>query len=256
MADYSRDDAQYATNIVERLMNREGEGLDLGEDIVISDVESDANAFSEDLSLLQDFKTDMPAMLVGDEKVPISLELVFGSSVQGPSAWRFGARPWRHHPYFYELARELLRPLRENREFDGFTSMNRDEARTTFIRRATDFVATRISAIREFRSSDASRAWPGVSLLNIRQRVTGARVTTPGCQFTISTNSNGLRVFWSGAYRISPNNFNHPTSPTSSILQSGTYVFGVDGGAYGNNIQWDPNCVVSLPGQPYAHLNF
>ena len=81
-------------------------------------------------------------------------------------------------------------------------------------------------------------------------------MSTPGCNFTVSTNSTGLRVFWSGAYRVSPNYFNHPTTPTVSVLQSGTYVFGVDGGAYGNQIQWDLNAVVTLPGNPNVHLNY
>jgi hypothetical protein len=259
MAEYSHEDSEYAANIVQRLTNQEAEGLELEPDVVVSDVESDANAFSEDLSLLEEFNANMPAVRVADETVPVSLGFVMSQSARWPPVpFLFGpgiGRPWRRDPYFYEYMSEFLR--RDERGFDGFLSMSREEARATFVRRATDFVATRVAAVRGFRNrreGDQTRQRP--SLLNLRQLLRGRQVTTPGCHFTVSSNSNGLRVFWSGAYYVTPNNFNHPTSPTSGVLQSGTYIFGVDGGAYGNNIQWDLNCVVSLPGSPYAHLNF
>jgi hypothetical protein len=260
MAEYSPDDAKYAANIVARLTNREAEGLDLEQDVVVSDVESDANAFSDDLSLLQEFDARAPAVRIAGEMVPVSLGFAIGRSErssQFPPFGYMGRRPWRGHPFFHEFMYEFLRPiLRNERGIDGFTSMDREEARVTFVARATDFVATRIAAVRRFRNQDRDQTWQRSSPLNLRQLLRGRQVTTPGCHFTVSANSDGLRVFWSGAYYVTPNNFNHPTSPTSSVLQSGTYIFGVDGGAYGNNIEWDLNCVVSLPGQPYAHLNF
>jgi hypothetical protein len=256
MAEYSRQDAEYAANIVRRLTSREAEGLELEPDLVVSDVESDANTFSGDLSLLEDFNANMPAVPIAGEMVPVSLHFAMGRSAPWP--WPFGSdRPWRHQPFFQEYVYEVLRPiLRDEGGIGGFTLMGREEARATFVRRATDFVATRIAAVRGYRNRDRDQTWLRPSLLSLPQLLRGRRVATPGCHFTVSSNSNGLRVFWSGAYYVTPNNFNHPTSPTSSVLQSGTYIFGVDGGAYGNNIQWDLNCVVSLPGQPYAHLNF
>lgn len=71
--------------------------------------------------------------------------------------------------------------------------------------------------------------------------------TTPGCTFSVNAISSGLRVHWSGAYRISGNYFSHPTSPASSVLQSGVYIFGVDGGAY-TSPRWDTCTKVTLPG--------
>jgi hypothetical protein len=59
-AEYCREDAEYAAKIVERLTNPEAEGWELGPGVVVSDVESDANAFSDDLSLLQEFNANMP----------------------------------------------------------------------------------------------------------------------------------------------------------------------------------------------------
>ncbi len=135
--------------------------------------------------------------------------------------------------------------------------MSREEARETFIRRATDFLARRIAFVRALRDQRGPQTlWLGLSFLRFRQLTRGPQITTPGCTFTVSSNSSGLRVFWSGAYYVKPHYFNHPTSPTSSVLQSGTYIFGVDGGAYGSNIQWDLNAVVSLPGSPFVHLNY
>jgi hypothetical protein len=70
MADYSHEDVEYATYIVDRLMNLETEGLDLEQDIVVSDVESDASAFTDELALLQEFGADVPAVRIAGDLVP------------------------------------------------------------------------------------------------------------------------------------------------------------------------------------------
>lgn len=260
MAEYSRDDSEYASNVVNRLFARETEGLELPPDVVVSDVETDARTFSNELSLLKEFDANVPAVMVGDEAVPVSLTVVFGRvGLLFPFGPAFDQRPWRRrrHPWWYEVFYDYIRPaLQEQRKIDGMITIPRDQARQTFISRATDFVATRFASVRDFRSENTRHTWHRPSFLTMRQWHNGPQVITPGCHFTVSTNSNGLRVFWSGAYYVTPNNFNHPTSPTSSVLQAGTYTFGVDGGAYGNVINWDYNAVVSLPGQPYVHLNY
>lgn len=258
MAEYSPRDAEYAANVVRRLLNHEAEGLELEPDVAVSDVESDANTFSHELALLEDFNANVPAVRISEEIVPVSLSFAFGPSAGWP-LFPYGPRldrPWRRHPLFYEYAYDYLRMIfREDRGFDGFISLDRQEARETFLRRATDFVANRIASVRAFRNR-GEQTWHGVSFLSFRQLLRGQQITTPGCTFTVSSNSSGLRVFWSGAYYVTPNYFNHPTSPTAGVLQSGTYIFGIDGGAYGSNIQWDLNSVVSLPGSPYVHLNY
>jgi hypothetical protein len=259
MAEYSREDARNATRIVESLLSGEAEGLSLEQDLAVSDLESDANVFSGELALLEDYDIDFPAARIGDRKVPVSLRLIVGQS-DGLFPFNRGGtkqdRYWRRHPYFYEEMYHFLRSrLRDGRP-NEFTTMSREEARTTFVERASDFLATRIVSVRGFRDNLSQRDWNSPSMLTFRQMLGGAPVVTPGCHFTVSTNSSGLRVFWSGAYFVTPNNFSSPTTPTSSVLQSGTYIFGVDGGAYGNTIQWDLNLVVSLPGIPNAHLNY
>jgi hypothetical protein len=259
--EYSDQQANQARRIVERLLALDHEPPEIEESLVVSDVEADAAEFNAELSLLEELDADAPAVRLGDAQlVPVALTLVMGL------AWPFFQTPWnyrdrpswrrRMHPLLYEWAHIYLLPqLAHGEAMPGFHAIPREQAKATFLAGATDFLATRIAAVQEFKRSQSGR-WSSASLLNVLQRASGQRVSTPGCQFTISTNSTGLRVFWSGAYRISPNYFSHPTTPILGVLQSGTYVFGVDGGAYGNQIQWDLNALVTLPGAPHAHLNY
>lgn len=257
MADYSEQESREARRIVDRLLAPQQEPPDIEGALVVSDVESDAAEFANELQLLEEVGVDAPAVRLGDQElVPVALSLIAGP------AWPFsrsmwGPRlPWRGHPIFHEWAYFYVRSLFEGGDRPpGVETMSRDQARATFVRRATDFLATRMAALHEFERPQSHR-WSSIAFLNVLQRAGGPRVSTPGCHFTVSTNSNGLRVFWSGAYRVSQNYFSHPTTPTLGVLQSGTYVFGVDGGAYGNQIQWDLNAVVTLPGSPHAHLNY
>lgn len=258
MADYSNEDSAYAETIVSRLINRETEGMELGPGLAVSDVEENANQFSDELTFLEEIDAGVPAVRIAEETVPVSLQVAFGNTYHSSPLTFFGFGKGRdrfRHPFFYEEMYNLRSLLREGR-INGFALMDRQEARSTFQRRAIDFVATRVAAVRGLQNNGPWPAWHRATLLSLRQFVQGSPVATPGCHFTVSTNSSGLRVFWSGAYYVSPNNFNSPTTPTTSVLQAGTYIFGVDGGAYGNTIQWDLNLVASLPGPPLAHLNF
>jgi len=258
MAEYSDSEAREARRIVDRLLAPEEGAPDFEGALVVSDIESDAAEFAGELQVLEELGLDVPAVPVGKEElVPVALSLIAGSPWPfSPVAWGAPRRPWRDSPFFYVWADYYLSSLVKDRARTlGFETLSREEARATFVRRATDFLASRMAAVHEFEGPQ-SRRWANISLLNVLQRAGGRRVSTPGCHFTVSTNSNGLRVFWSGAYRVSPNYFSHPTTPTLGVLQSGTYVFGVDGGAYGNQIQWDLDAVVTLPGSPHAHLNY
>lgn len=257
MAEYSDGDAQYARHIVDQLLSDEKVGLDIENDIVVYDLQRDAADFSSDLELLEDIGADVPALRVaGEYLVPVSLSSFAGPQwFEYPSRLILRSRQWQRNPYIREWAYDLFRSLRRgDGSPDGNNTMSREEARSTFAVRATDFLATRIAAMMAFSSRKQKQSAP--YLLNVLQKSGGARVATPGCHFSVSSNSPGLRVFWSGAYRISSNYFSHPTTPATSVLQSGTYVFGVDGGAYGNDIQWDESAVVSLPGIPQIHLNY
>jgi hypothetical protein len=257
LPNYSDQDAREAERIVDRLLAPEQKALDLERGVVVSDLESDAAEFAEELHLLEEFGVDAPAVRIEEELIPVALWLVAGLTWPFfPSRTGALGHPWRDNPFFREWAYFSLRSLFETEaRVRGFETLSRGDARATFVRRATDFLATRIAAVHEF-DCPRSRRWSSISSLNVFQRAGGPRVSTPGCHFTVSTDSNGLRVFWSGPYRLSPNYFSHPTTPTIGVLQSGTYVFGVDGGAYGNQLQWDLHAVVTLPGSRYAHLNY
>jgi hypothetical protein len=254
MAEYSDRDAEYAAYIVERLLAREMEGLqlelELEPDVAVSDVKADAREFSQELVILERFDVPVPAVLIAEEEVPVSLSFAVRGSYESALVrslrYLVGVRPSRSYVY------RFLR--RYERGSTGLTLLSRDQARVTFFRRATDFLATRIAAVRSWRNQGGKPPW--YHSLSFPQLLRGQRVPRPGCRFTVSSNSNGLRVFWSGAYFLTPNYFSYPTSPAAGVLQSGTYIFGVDGGPYGNAIQWDRDSVVSLPGRPDVHLNY
>lgn len=257
MAEYSREDSAYAEQILGRLIEGEARDLELEPGLAVADLEQDARQFSDEMELLDDFDAPCPAMRIDGERVPVSLLLAFRAN----SGWFPGFPPGfgksryrRMTPDLYYGMDEYFRYWSQGNGSDEYPVMEREEARGAFARRAIHFLSTRVAAVRNWRNHEGHQPWPGISILSFRPSLKAA--PAPGCNFTVSTNSSGLRVFWSGAYYVSPNNFNSPTTPTSSVLQSGTYIFGIDGGAYGNTIHWDQNLVVSLPGNPYAHLNY
>jgi hypothetical protein len=255
MANYTPEDAQYAERIVNGLLNEQGELPPIEGALVVADVEADAAEFRSDLDLLEMIGADCPATRVQEELVPVALSLLIGSSWPWFPGNRPFARRWRYHPFAYEWLHEMLRfTSKEDLFSSDLQTMPREQARAAFSRGVVAFLATRIAALRD--EQPATGRWFGGTFLSLPRRVGGPRVSTPGCNFAISTNSSGLRVFWSGAYRVSANYFSHPTTPAVGVLQSGTYVFGIDGGAYGSTVQWDTNAVTTLPGSPHVHLNF
>jgi hypothetical protein len=247
MAGFSEADAYHAEKIVEQLMHRGERAIEIENDIVVYDLELDTAQFLIELEIFREFDVRVPAMRVGDNSVPVSLRAIFGDTWPMLASVR-GNRRYLHR-MSYELFYDMIQALWSEGQIDEFHPISREDARNIFKRRATDFLATRIAAVRGER-------WEMPASLSFRQKTGGPRVMTPGCYFTVTTNSPGLRVFWSGASWINPNYFQHPTSPATSVLQSGIYVFGVDGGAYGSKIQWDENATVSLPGDPQVHLNY
>jgi hypothetical protein len=257
MQEHAEVEFREARRIVDGLLESGEPALDDDTSLAISDIQADTADFVADVQLLEDVGADMPAVRLGKEDlIPVALSFFAGAGWPWaqPSPSHVHGR-WRGHPLFREWTHMALGAAWEDRRrIPGIESISREQARETFRNRATEFLATRIVALRGLHRAELR--WPGLAVLNMLQRAGGPRIPTPGCHFSVSTNSPGLRVFWSGAYRVSPNYFSHPTSPTVGVLQTGTYVFGVDGGAYGNLIQWDLAAVVVLPGTPHAHLNY
>lgn len=250
----------YARTIVEGFLSREEFNAELPRGVSVADVEADAEDFAADLEVLALTGAPIPAMRIqayGERDmglVPVALSTLLGETYT--RAWPY--RDWRQreYPYSPRFAFDVAIATESamNQAVGQYESISEDRARETFIDRAANFLATRFRAVMETGDREYP-AWPAFSMLTLRQRKRGVLVQAPGCTFTVSTNSSGLRVHWSGAYRISWNYFSQPTSPISAPLQAGTYVFGVDGGAFGNAIQPD-SAVVSLPGAPSVHLNY
>lgn len=250
----SEPEFELANQYVRRLMDADSDyraqrddrlDYELPNAISVADIESEVAGFRQDTQIVERVGIDLPVMRIGDELVPVALSLATGTykGFLTPDS-----RDFLFVDGFYRFLRE--RELRSDYE-----TVPVGAATETFARRAARFLATRISAVRAFERG--AESWRELSMLRLRRHNHGSNfVNTPGCKFDVSTNSAGLRVFWSGAYRVSPNYFGQPTSPAESVLQSGSYIFGVDGGAYSDAIHWDSNAVSTLPGAAGLHLNF
>jgi len=272
MADYSSRDKQQASLIVDRLLEFESEprrrefrievdlppGVSVPGNLVLSDVQSCVRQCTADMRIFKELQSiDVPTFRFADEYVPVSLSYLIAQLQRWPT--NIYEQPeqlfwvWQQIPY--PRTAEMLQTLRNESEVLRVTWMKYEEVEITFRRLTIEFVATRIAGVE--RLSRLARQGRRAVMLSFPQRRPGRPVKTPGCNFKVTTNSNGLRVFWSGASYVLPSYFSHPTSPVSSTLQAGQYLFGVDGGAYGNAIQWDHNAIISLPGPTtQVHLNY
>jgi hypothetical protein len=254
MPNYSRNDFERAAYTVERLFRGQPVELEGDRDMVVSDIEENTREFLVEMDFLDRFKIGIPVCLIDKDKVPISLAVCLNIFSRVPYRFQF-EQPAAFWPP--DALASLLRDAFQKPLPMGMDVTNRERAQDAFMRRAAESLATRSAAVRKFWINE-KRSWHEPSLLNIRQWLGGPQISTPGCAVTVTTNSRGLRVFWSGAHYVTSNYFNSPTTPTSSVLQSGTYIFGVDGGAYGSHIQWDFHAVLSLPSShpPSVHLNY
>jgi hypothetical protein len=251
----SDDDFASAGFLVESFLTGQRDGVELEPELVVSDIEADADELEAELKLLEQVGVDVPVLPLGDRAVvPVALRAIAGASWPGDPL----DRPLAPGQRQFDLGTAAsLRLLIERGELTtGYGTITSDEARVTFFWLARESLARRITAVRRIVSGDIPQ-WQGLAPLTMPQRAGGPAVSTAGCTVGVYTNSSGLRVFSSGAYFIVPTYFDAPTTPASAVLQSGTYVFGVDGGSYGQVIQWDKNAVLKLPGSmPYVHLNY
>ncbi|MGC4939635.1 hypothetical protein [Kribbella sp. DT2] len=222
----------------------------------LADVEQDAAWFRQQLALLSELGLEVPALTVEPSAgsrpdagvVPISLDLL--ERAQGGRSWTDSIAGLRYGTEPHEQVRDQLsrRFTAYGRLEHRFRLIPHDVARQQVRARLTGFLAVRIVA-------ETGEQRDRAPLMRLPRRRGHPATAVPGCTFEVTTNTPGLRVFWSGAYFLTSNYFSAPTSPASSTLQSGTYLFGVDGGAY-RTVTWDTSAQVTLPGNPSVHLNF
>lgn len=254
MARYEAFDADMARRMVDRFLVQGGDtasrALDFGPTVrwpYFKDVETESQDFQRDMVLLGRLGVGAPVLRFADRQILASLSWLVDTF--GPR--RGAGRPGYLRPIWWFSHRRQLREdfvlLALQTSADYVDRVSAREADSNYREAATEFLATRIAYMRQD-DPDAPRP--------PRTRGDPRGLRGPGCRFTVTTNTSGLRVFWSGAYRISSNYFGHPTTPTHRVMHAGTYVFGVDGGPYGQVVQWDRNTVVALPGPPSAHLNY
>lgn len=259
---YSKEDEELALRYTMQIFSgRITQRTEFEEGFSVLDAQSHAAQFKNDLDILRSIKRRVPAFRVRENLLfPVSLSLLaFGPRPQIGEP--FGGAP---RPYLRRVIRRYLSDYLYDLQRDDYGGLGQiieisaKEARKHFLVGMSRFLATRLAAVRRWagRDDDREAAAPSGGVLTIAQHVGGAPASVPGCSFSVSSNTSNLSVYWSGAYYISSNYFGHPTSPATATLQSGTYVFGVNGGAYGNTIQWDTQAVCSLPGASSVHLNY
>ena len=223
----------------------------------ILDLELHAAQFRAEIALLEVLRRDFPAMSLDEEyRVPVSLAVTF-PYLFGPPLTVPPLAPRRHllryvDRYFHLFGPELDRILDELYERSNLVPLKLRDAQRIFVERASESLSHRVA------NAQGADEDPPDAATTISIPPTGGAAATlvAACRFTVSTNTSGLRVFWSGAYYITTGQyFGAPTTPAIGTLQSGTYVFGVDGGAY-TSVQWDKTAICTLPGQPSVHLNF
>jgi hypothetical protein len=248
MADITNADREKARILINGIFNNELGDDNIDEGLTIYDVERDYYDFEQTRSLARDFNDGkMPALQIGEYKVPFSTSVAM-SGASFPFAW------------YYQSPRRILREY-FFRSPDA-VMVDHEEATKTFRTLAGDFLAARIASLRdrnEFTNESGLslfRRWrrpkkKGGNGFNGGDNPPGGRISISKCMFTVSSNSAGLNVLWSGAYYIVRNSFGSPTTPVHAPLPSGNYVFGVDGGAY-TNPQWDPT-IIALPGPTTNH---
>lgn len=188
------------------------------------DVPRDTHDFQWQMAIASALELEVPALAVkAGPPIPIKVEI--------PSVWS------------QSLDRDAEARRRYNEVKESYdVRVSVKEARSAFRTLAITFLSTRIAGVNLW----AAGRWASAELRVPRSIWEKNIVPAPGCQFTVVTKNDGLRVFWSGAYYISKKYFGGPTNPARSVLQSGNYVFGIDGGAYVETV-WD-DAQVMLPG--------
>jgi hypothetical protein len=242
-----------ARRITERLMTRQA--MEQLEQVSVIDIQGFVGLFDADKQILRAAGSLAPATVISGRPCVVSLDYL--------------ARLDPHLQYFMSLARLLGSTVQAelgdtlHRVFSELLGrgsslplheVTLDEADALFEQGVEETVQGRLYVASDEGKATFESLAGKLSQLNLQMLQGGGRTAVPGCNFHVTSQSSGLRVYWSPAYYITPNYFGAPTSPATSVMQAGSYVFGVDGAAYAT-VQWD-NAVCTLPGRNSIHLNY
>lgn len=245
---YGSDSLAAAERVVAGFLDGDFGVGDFPAGVALADLEADAQDFAVELRLLGDRVGRAPAVRIGgEEPVPLALSVVVDPPWD-PTESRLSE--WLGTSAFDAWGDDVSRVLGEGLQDNDVELLPLDVVVQGFRRSATRFLARRIHALVDL----LPEAWATAEVF-APMRLGHAPTPVPGCQFSVTTNSHGLRVVYSGAYRRSKGAFGAPTTPVRGALQSGDYQFGVDGGPYGQRGRWD-NAIVTLPGPATVHLHF
>lgn len=231
-----------ASQMVDTFMNDEvPEHVGFSEHLHVLDVQMDLRWFRMEARAAEVFRA-FPVVTVGDgTRIPISMVFDLGIGPGDPEAMDSG-----------EIPRSVLELRLSANPFGEVQLVKISEAIKLVKERATAFLNERMIATKAFEA--------GVGDFESRRAVKhfkGSSYPTPVCSVTFHTASPNLRIVRSGAYFITgtPRAVGAPTTPLSSRLSPGTYIFGADQGKYGSAVQWD-TAHYSVPATSTVHLSF
>src|SRR3546814_2538739 len=162
---------------------------DWSSDVCSSDLEADAHEFSEELDLLDDLDLGVPAFRIGGEgeQVPVTVSLALG----GTWPLRFAFAQYANRRLLrHLLLQELDFDLRGVLSPQDYETISPEQAQHAFIRRATEFLATRIAAMRSLtNASHRPDSKTSFSFLRLLQQTRGKYLHTPACNLLVTTNS-------------------------------------------------------------------
>jgi len=263
MPEFTKDDFYRAREIAEKLRQdwrrgdrdpRPFEG-DLEDGISIADVQVHADQFYDELETLAYLDIEYPGVHIDSgNPVPVSVTEALPKFFSDAFFLRRDLLRYVGFPDRERLSQELQRGMR--RFGEGVRWLSPTEADDSFIARVTDFLACRLFGKRVLADDEPLRGCPPTATFTMQKFVGGPLTQVNGCHFSVHTKSSQLDAYWSGAYLVTPNYHGRPTSPAIGPLQAGTYIFGVNGGAYGSQVKWDHNKVCTLPGVPSVFLSY
>jgi hypothetical protein len=264
MADYTEADLKRARGIVDSLASgARGRGDreykfrgDIEDGLSIADLETHAEQFYNELNTIDYLGLNFPAISIDGATIPVALSEALPDNSGWVPGWTTVWRRFLPPGYFSEqLYNELRRGMRRfGEEIRWLPGREADE---TFVARASEFLASRIAGRRAFGDgASLPPDGPPPIKFNMQKFIGGPPTHVVGCSFSVHTCSANLSAYWSGAYLIRSNYHGAPTTPAVGPLQAGTYVFGINGGAYGTKVQWDTNKVCTLPGMNSVRLQY